>query len=201
MLKKFLHKKPVIFLVCSLHSIFVIFLTFFWLNTTFMYEDEYLLIRLTSVIKRLALGIEEKPDKSRFLFVGVSWDKALTDKLDDSGLPIGNQAITDREKVAKFLHVINQKPDNHKFLVVDIFFKDTSPADSALQSELYRTKNYLLSYHKNADDGPDYPIFTAEVGLSDYENSEEGLLGISAGGFAKYKMIQGFFKNVTTFDV
>lgn len=188
---QFLSKKPLIFLVCSLHSLLLVFLTFWWMNTTFMYEDEYLLIRLTSVIKRIALGIEEKPDKSRFLFVGVSWDKALTDKVDESGLPVGNQAITDREKLARFLNVLNQKPDNHRFLVIDIFFKDSSPADSALQSEFYRTKNYLVSYHKNEDESPDFPIFTCETGLSDYESSEEGLLGISAGGFAKYKMLQG----------
>ena len=68
---QFLSKKPLIFLVCSLHSLLLVFLTFWWMNTTFMYEDEYLLIRLTSVIKRIAFGIEEKPDKSRFLFVGV----------------------------------------------------------------------------------------------------------------------------------
>lgn len=190
-LKAFLDKKPVVFAVCSLHAAFLVLLTFFWLNTTFMYEDEYLLIRFTSFVKRLVLRLEEKPAKERFLFVGVSWDKALTEKLDDNGFPIGNQAITDREKLTKFLQILNQRPDNHKFIVFDIFFKDPSPFDSLLQSEFYRAKNYMVSYHKNEDDSPDYPIFTCEAGLSDYENSEEGLLGISAGGFAKYKLVQG----------
>lgn len=156
-----------------------------------MYEDEYLLIRFTSFIKRLVLKIEEKPDKSRFLFVGVSWDKVLVDRLDESGLPIGNQAITDRKKIAQFLEILNKNPDNHKFLVLDIFFKDQSPDDSLLQSQFYKTKNYIVSYHKDQEDKPDYPIFTCELGLSDYETSEEGLLGVSAGGFAKYKMLQG----------
>lgn len=156
-----------------------------------MYEDEYLLIRATSVIKRVLFKWEEKPPKKDYLFVGVSWDKSLTDKLDDDGLPIGNQAITDRAKLAQFLSILNQKPDNHRFLVLDIFFKDPSPDDSTLQSEFYRTKNYLVSYHKNSEGKPDYPIFTCDIGLSDYENTEEGLLGVSAGGFSKFKMMQG----------
>jgi hypothetical protein len=156
-----------------------------------MYEDEYLLIRFTSFIKRIVLKIEEKPDKNRFLFVGVSWDKTLVDKLDENGLPIGNQAITDRKKIADFLAILNKKPYNHKFLVLDIFFKDPSPDDSLLQAELYRTQNYIVSYHKDKNGKPDFPIFNCEMGLSDYETSEEGLLGISAGGFSKYSIIQG----------
>jgi hypothetical protein len=157
-----------------------------------MYEDEYMLIRVTSAFKRLVLHIEKKPSRSKFLFVGVSWDKALIDKLDADGLPIGNQAITDREKIARFIHVLNKKPDNHKFIVMDIFFKDPSPSDSMLQTEFRKLKNHLVSYHKRHDQNvPDLPVIKADHGLSDYENSEEGLLGISAGGFAKYKLIQG----------
>ncbi|MDX2189548.1 MAG: hypothetical protein SFY32_06775 [Bacteroidota bacterium] len=176
--------------VCSFHSFWLIFITFIWINTTFMYEDEYMLIRISSFVKRMVLHIEEKPSRDKFLFIGVSWDKELIDKLDEDGLPIGNQAITDRNKIAKFLHVLNKNPYNHKFLVMDVFFRDPSPYDSLLQVEFDSLKNYLVSYHKSKDGVPINPVIKVNKGLSDYENSEEGLLGVSAGGFAKYKLIQ-----------
>ncbi|MBY0424923.1 MAG: CHASE2 domain-containing protein, partial [Cytophagales bacterium] len=155
-----------------------------------VHEDEFILIRFTSYIKKLVLKIDKKPPKEHFLFVSVSWDKALIDKLDAEGFPIGNQPVTDREKLAKFLHILNEKPNNHRFLIMDIFFKEPSPFDSALQYEFSRTKNYLCSYHKNEDDSPNYPDLNVKRGLSDYEVSSDAF-GFSYGGFAKYKMVQG----------
>lgn len=69
------------------------------------------------------------------------------------GFPIGNQAITGRKKLSGFFHLLNQNPDSQKHVIRDIFFKDTSPDDSALEAEsLKYQRNNIVSYRRRYTD-------------------------------------------------
>ena len=164
------------------HSIFLIFFTIFWLNQETTYGDEVALIKWTSAIKRLLLDRDEKPDRKDLFFINVSWDKQIVKKLDEDGLfPIGNQAITDRIKLAKLFQILNKKPDNHKFVLCDIFFKDSSPSDSLLKAQIEQVNNLIIPYHRDPDGVPDFPIFSCQLGLADYTTIQ--------GSFLKFSLI------------
>jgi len=168
------------------HGIFLIVVTLIYLSITFTLDDEIILIQLTAAVKNKLLGQKERPDTERLLLVNVSWDKKLIPRTDSSGFVIGNQAITNRASIAKLLQAMNQKPDNHELLLIDVNFLDPSPEDSLLEAELGKIKNCIVSYHKDAKGKPVYPIIDAPLGLSDMmvDDEERDLV-------LKYHLIQG----------
>jgi hypothetical protein len=154
--------------------------TYFSLKSPFTSEEEMMLLQFTSGLKRKVIQKHEKPGADRFLFISVSWDKKLIDKLDEYGTPIGKQPITDRANITRFLQILNQKPDNHTYLMIDIFFadfiNDGSRDDHELAVELKKTRNLLIPYHLTESGEPDYPIFQTSLGLADYEPTVDGQL-------------------------
>lgn len=158
------------------HGFILLALTFLLLNSSIMHWDEMIIIQSSSIFKKVVLGIEDKPGRDQFIFVNIAYDKQLIDLYDEFGFPIGNQDITDRKKLARFFNILNKKPDNHKFVLCDIFFKDPSPDDPLLDSAFKKTKNLLIAYHKGSDGNLDLPIFDVKKGLTDYVTSEEGFL-------------------------
>ncbi len=126
------------------------------------------------------MDLDDKPNRKEFLFINVSWDKQLVEKLDKDGLfPIGNQAITDRTKLARLFQILNKKPDNHKFVLCDIFFEGSSPADSLLKSQIEQVRNLIIPYHKTSDGKLDLPLFSSQLGLADYNTIQESFLKFS----------------------
>lgn len=168
------------------HGIFLIVATLFYLSITFTLDDEIILIQASAAVKNKLLGQKERPDTDRLLLVNVSWDKKLIPRTDSSGFVLGNQAITNRASIAKLLQVMNQKPDNHEFLLVDVNFIDPSPEDSLLEAEFGRVKNCIVSYHKDPKGKPIYPIIKAPLGLSDMMVDDE-----DRDLVLKYHLIQG----------
>ncbi|MBT32118.1 MAG: hypothetical protein CMO01_20860, partial [Thalassobius sp.] len=169
------------------HGVFLIIATLIYLSITFTLDDEIILIQLTAAVKNKLLGQKKRPDKDRLLLVNVSWDKKLIPKTDSTGdFVIGNQAITNRASIAKLLQAMNQKPDNHEFILIDVNFLDASPDDSLLEVELMKAKNCLVSYHKDKKGNPIYPIVKAPLGLSDMQVDDE-----DRDLVLKYHLIQG----------
>lgn len=166
-----------ILLLSTLNTLFLLWATFVLLNIAYPYDDESVLIKWTSVLRNTVQESTSKPKPERFVFVNVAWDKALIPKYDDEipeyKIPIGVEPITDREKLLKFFRILNQKPDNHKFLMCDVFFAGESAHDSLLQVELRKMKNYCVSYHKNDEGALDLPMFEAARALADYEHFDD----------------------------
>ena len=129
------------------------------------------LFQYTSLFKTFVLGIDQKPPKKDFLFVDVSRDKQLVDLLDNDGIPVGNLAITDREKLAELLNILAQKPKNQQMILCDMMFDQKSPADSALETAMNKLPNLLLSYVFDGDkDSLKLPPFKkVKKGLANYE--------------------------------
>ena len=175
-LSKALTKRRVRLLGLSvIHATWLIFLTLLRDSLVsvlpLISDEEKRMLQITSFFKHAFVLQSEKPDPNRFLFVCISWDKALMEKKDPDGFPIGTQTITDRQVIARFLSILNQKPDNHKFLLLDMRFDEETPDDSVLVAEFKRTHNYLVSYHKDNNDRPVPPVLPAKAGLADYETT------------------------------
>jgi hypothetical protein len=151
---------------------FMLWLTFWLLSIPQTLPDEYGLVQATSVTKNLILGVGDKPDTTRFLFINVAWDKILVDRFDPSvpDLPIGTEPITDRAKLVALLQLLNQKP-HHKVILFDIFFKGAkTESDSILTALINQLPNTLVSYHRDQNDKPDLPDLKIKpVSLSDIE--------------------------------
>lgn len=154
-----------VWIASLLNSLFMLGLTYYWLQQNITYGDEVTLVKFTSILRRIVLGNEQKPDKKEVLFVNVSHDLILIDLLDDDGFPIGNQPIVDRTKLSEFLL---KTKNRHRYILCDIFFKDASPSDSVLQAALNQTQKIVVSYHLN-ETALDTPIFKVNRGISDYE--------------------------------
>ena len=156
--------------------------TFAWLALPFWSGDEVLLIRYTSALKSIVFNMGSTPPPDRFLFVSVSWEKELIEKIEEkTGFPVGNTSITDRKRLAQFFEVVGKNP-NHKFMICDIFFKDKTPNDSLLTAKISKIPHFLASYHLDATNKPDYPSIDIPKALANYES-------IGANTFIKYKMI------------
>ena len=177
-------RKRVLAAILIIHALFLSVFSIYLLNLPYIYEDELRLIQITSAVKKFIISKEEKPDRNRFLFVNVCWEKQLIDKLDAEGFPMGNQTITNRKTLSRFFNKINQKPDNHKYLICDISFIDPSENDKELQAEFDKLQNYTVSYHKDKNDIPQNPIFNVSKSISDYAT-------FNVDKFIKFKLVQG----------
>ena len=133
------------------HAFWMIFLTLLLQQSLYLYKDESSIIQLTTFIKH-ALVEDWKPDPSRVLFINTSYDNALAEEMDETGLfPIGNSPITDRQKLIDLIGVINQYPE-HEFLILDIFFEKETPDDENLVNLLNNTPRNLSAHFLNNDD-------------------------------------------------
>jgi len=191
----FLKRRSIRILIWSfLHALILIILTFIELKFPFTTDEEMKMIQWTSGIKHKLLR-QQAPDTNKFLFVCLSWDKMMVPKIDNNGFEIGNEIITDRSKLAKFLQLINNNPNNHKFLILDVRFEEKFKTfkqnddslinikykqlifnDDLLENQLDKTKNYLVSYHKDSKDSLMLPALKAKTGLSDYETTDDGTI-------------------------
>ncbi len=148
------------------------------LDQPIVHWDEGEIIKYTTLGKKFVLGMDDKVAQNEFLFINTSYDLQLIDRFDEYGFPNGNQVITDRTKLATLFQKFNEA-DAHKYLFVDIFFKDPSPYDEELRKAIEKTPRMLASNHMTEEgDVVDTILFDIKFGISDYAAS---------AGFTKFK--------------
>ena len=180
-------KSNFICFISIIHALWLIFFTFIWLNQSFTYGDELFMMQAISGIKNQIFNIGQKPDPKNFLFVNIAYDRKLIPKFDEDGIEIGRQDITNRENLAKFFHILNQKPDNHKFVLCDVYFGDPCPDDETFADELKQMKNILIPYHKTTEGQWELPIPIFDGvprGIADYITAD------TKGTFLKFTFME-----------
>jgi hypothetical protein len=181
---KWLKANPIRIGVCLAHGWLLMFLTFSWVNQSFTLGKELSLIQITSGIRHLLFTTEAKPEIEDFLFVNTAYDRKLIEKYDNN-VPLGNEDITDREKLARFFRILNQHPDSYQFVLCDIFFRDPSPDDALLAAEMSKMKNILIPYSKTSSDEWETLIFDdVPKGIVDYTT------GDAKGTFLKFRLTE-----------
>ncbi len=139
---------------------------------------------MTSGIRHLLFSTESDSDSDGFLFVNTAYDRKLIEKYD-KGILLGNEDITDREKLARFFRILNSSPESCKFVLCDIFFRDPSPDDDLLRAEMSKMKNILIPYSKYSSDEWETPIFgDIPKGIVDYTT------GDAKGTFLKFRLTE-----------
>jgi len=158
----------------------LLLLTFLWLNLPYTYDYEFNLLSRVSIFKNIVLGAETKPDSRNFLFVNISYEKKLVEKLDDYGFPIGNEAITDRSRLATFFQKAAHA-NGHRFIVCDVFADVPYEDDSLLSNSVKSAKNVVFPYHY-IDNEFIKPVVDVPSALGDYSSD--------FGTFVKYSYVQ-----------
>lgn len=125
--------------------------------------------------------MEEKPSVDSLLFVNVSYDKMLVPRYDSEGFESGKLAVTDRTSLIRFLEIVNANP-NHKFIILDLFFEDSTSYDSLLQAQILKSSGLILPYHFDGGETHLKSHISGWSGLADYDSD--------FGTFLKYTYLQ-----------
>lgn len=160
----------------------ILFLLSFWLmSLPWLAGDEKLMIWATSLAKLIQ---REVPSSERFALINTSYDLTLIDRYDEFGFPVGNQAITDRSKLALLLDIVNNGQTKPDMMFFDILFEASTDEDSVLESGLQGLSSHMLSYHLDENEEPILPVISGvNIGLSDY------VVGNIFEGVYKYQLV------------
>ena len=160
------------------HAILLLVFTIIWLNTNFAYGDERHLVQWSSVIKRVVLGIDEDPPKKDFLFINLAYDKALIPR--ENGL--GNEVITDREKLTSFLQILKRHQQDVTFTLCDVLLKGKSDKDSLLQEAVKGIDKIVFPTQLTDSGNTETLSIEVPSAIADYK--------MIIGGFLKFKLFQ-----------
>ena len=155
--------------------------TLYLMKLPWLASDEKFLIWSTTAFD---FANRERPESEDYVLINTSYDLELIDRYDEFGFPVGNQAITDRQKLAQLFSVINNSDQKPRYIITDIHFVDSSTSDMLLANELAQLDRIILSAHINEEGILEKPIFDqADYGISDY------LIGSAFDGVYKYQLI------------
>ncbi|MEQ6119401.1 hypothetical protein [Reichenbachiella sp. MALMAid0571] len=174
-------KKALLFIWIVANTIAMLFLTFYLMKLPWLAGDEKFLIWSSSALK---FANREIPNSAEYAFINTSYDLQLIDRYDEFGFPVGNQVITDREKLGLFLEIINSAETKPKYVICDIHFADSTDVDAPLHAALQQMDNVILSSHLNDKGELEAPVFKdINRGLSDY------VIGSVFDGVYKYQLV------------
>jgi hypothetical protein len=165
-------------LISFSHAFILLAFSAYWMNTSFTYGDEQLLIKWSSIFKRLVLNIDKDPPKKDFIFINVAFDKALIPLQDG----LGNEVITDRGKLVQIFQVIKKHQQDIKFTVCDVFLQGKSDQDSLLQSAVTGIKNVVFPTHIDKSGNIEKLAIKVSKAIADYRTTNSG--------FMKFKLFQ-----------
>lgn len=117
------------------------------------------------------------------LFINVSTDKQLVDLTDEEfNIPIGNAAITDREKLVDLLTLI-QSSGNYAYVMMDVIFEEGyfTDADSTLFDLIASMDRVVIPRHADAKLAS--PVLETKAAYADYATS------LSEDNFTKYPLM------------
>lgn len=117
-------------------------------NTSFPLPDEMKVLQSWDQLKKwISPNKDSIPDE--VLLLDVSYDKQLADYVVND-MPVGNYAITDRQKLLDFLSVA-QRAGNYKYIMLDVIFEQgiSSPQDSALFHLVATMKRIVIPVHED----------------------------------------------------
>ena len=193
MIKRFLNSLKLYRLKLAItffHSVFMLLLTLLWMNSPLVYEDEYFLVRILTLAKKVILNSESKPDPEKFLFINVAYNKELIPHYGEAGEELGDEIITDRNVLANILKNVNECNQNPKMVVLDVVLESPSQNDSILEYYAQKLGNkFIVSANEN-EGKVIAPIIDVPYGLASYTTVQEGLLGVTSDAFFKYQPLK-----------
>lgn len=127
------------------------------------------------------VGLVKQLDSQDVLFVNIAYDKQLSERTDEFGMPVGNVDITDRKKLLSFLQMLHLT-DNYKYIFLDVRFEkgfDVPEVDSTLFAEIHNMRKIVIANHSDVEIADS--SLMEKAAISDYKAT------ITATNFVRYK--------------
>jgi hypothetical protein len=132
-----------------LHTIFLLGLTVLLQYISFIRLDEVDFLKSAAVVKHDIFHSDEKPFGKDVVFLNVSKDVAIADDDEygppDSTMKGAQRVITDRVKLAKLFSILNQHPDEYKYVLCDVLFEKPGPGDELLKPQIEKLHRIVAS--------------------------------------------------------
>ena len=183
---RLLHNKRVHLIYTSLLlALVALVISYVSTNLSFPLSGEKLTLKYWSAFTDWVSSSKERLPSDDVVFINVANDKQLVDISDEFGIPIGNDAITDRGKLNRLLSMI-QASATYKYVLLDILFEEgyETETDSALFASIDKMERIVIARHTDRQLALDAPM--TKAAYADYYTS------ISETDFSKYRI---FYKD------
>lgn len=129
-------------------------------------------------------------DEEDVTYVNVGKDKALVPMVDEWGDTIGNDVITDRETLLRFLDLATKS--DYRYIFMDVRFEEgfATSVDSALFGQIEQMPNVIVATHREVNG---YAIADSAL-LPKAANADYRSTIFS--GFSRYEFLQGGRRSV-----
>lgn len=152
--------------------LFIMLSNYIVCNTSIPLPNELSILQGWGNIKRW-LGCNKDSLPNEVLLINVAYDKQLVDYYtDEPKMPLGQIAITDRQKLYDFLKIA-KTADNYQYIMLDIFFEKgiESEVDSALFSLIASMNRIVIATHE--DEYLQDTALYAQAAIADYTMTQE----------------------------
>ena len=117
------------------------------------------------------LGIHKDINYGDAIFYNVSYDKMLIPAVEgkDRNDTLGVYAVTDRQKLIRFLHLLN-KTNKYKYVIVDLTFdkKESSIYDDTLFHQISKMRDVVVANHTEINFADSNLVISGKTGLVTY---------------------------------
>lgn len=174
-----LSTKAARFFLAVLVTLFLLLVTWLGDKTTHSFGGEGMIMKSIHLLSLLTDSTA--PGNDKFLNINISYDQQFTPINDEYGMPMGEINVTDRDKLSRFLEMVNHQP--YSSIAIDIFFDPAliTPADSLLFDKINRMDRVAVV--RSAGSMPDDRIDPSKVAISDYN------INIYDNSMAKYSFL------------
>lgn len=176
-------------LLALLHALWMVGLSLTLMNRSVTYGDEALILKWISILERVIFEESDKPDPSEYLFINIAYDTQPVPHYSEAGLPIGQEHVTNRSHLAAVFSMLADSGSRHRYVVCDITFEDSLPAEDAwadtlLGEALAHLPRAVFPTHHTGDSAQPFVqgIFPVQTALADYIPDPDG-------NFLKYRYV------------
>ena len=119
-------------------------------NSVYPMAGEYAAQKQISDFRKF-LGLKQGNVPDSILFINVCYDRELVD-YEENGMPVGQYAITNREKLLKLLTAAKEA-GNYRYIFLDVLFEEGThtPVDSALFQMITSMDRIVIPQHKGVE--------------------------------------------------
>ena len=188
----YLCKKNSKALMISLFNVIVItLLTYVLDNQSRLFGEDLSTFTWIELAKHKCKKTNTTENNNNTLFVNVAYDKTLipvyeTDKeIENDTLLMGEDAITDRKKLLKFLSIL-QKTNTYAYIFLDVRFETkykVPKVDSLLFNKIANMRNIVVANHSDME--TTVGTIASKLAMNDY------LTSLFSTNFVRYKFLYG----------
>lgn len=167
-------------IACALFfAIGAVFISYLSTNINIAISGEKTVLKYWNAFADWITAGRYKAPADDVVFINVAHDKQLVDITDEFNIPIGNAAITDRQKLFSLLNFINESGE-YQYVMLDVFFESgyKTEIDSALFGRIASMDRIVIPKH--IDGALESECLEKKAGYADYATS------INENDFTKY---------------